>query len=216
MATHSRVTPFLALVGALALGAAPTARAQDTTNAMPRDTSAAAQSDTSGYRGYQNPADTSRTGQSSTRTDSSGFKYNGPPTDTTLKAAPGAQTGPAAGDSGSAGRTSSAAGMADTVVCKDGSNMAKAKSACGKHGGVDRAATRAAMKARGRVSGYGADSAAASSDTGQMNKTDTSGYQGSATGADTALRAKPGTQTGPDTSAAGKADTGTADHYKSP
>ena len=112
MAIHSRVTPFLAVVGALALGAASTARAQDTTNAMPRDTSAAAQSDTSGYRGYQNPADTSRTGQSSTRTDSSGFKYNGPPTDTTLKAAPGAQTGPAAGDSGSAGRTSSAESLA--------------------------------------------------------------------------------------------------------
>ncbi len=215
MAIHSRVTPVLAVVGALALGAASTARAQDTTNAMPRDTSAAAQSDTSGYRGYQNPADTSRTGQSTTRTDSSGFRYNGPPTDTTLKAEPGAQTGPTAGDSGSARRTSSAAGMADTVVCKDGSNTAKAKSACGKHGGVDWAATKAAMKARGRVSDYEADSAARS-DTGQMNKTDTSGYKANSAGADTALKAKPGTQTGPDTSAAGKSDTNSADHYKSP
>ena len=39
---------------------------------------------------------------------------------------------------------------ADTVVCKDGSNSPNsAKGACGSHGGVDTAATWAALKARG-------------------------------------------------------------------
>ena len=91
MAIHPRRARMLALVGALALGGASALQAQQPTNA-PKDTGAA-RSDTSGYQSYQNRAD-------STRTDSSGFKYTGPPTDTTLKAEPGAQTGPTAGDSG--------------------------------------------------------------------------------------------------------------------
>jgi hypothetical protein len=137
MGIHSHHTRILAVVGVLALGAAATVRAQDTTSAYPKDTSAA-RSDTSGYKGYQNPSD-------STRTDSSGFKYNGPPTDTTLKAQPGAQTGPTAGD------TANAAGRTDTVVCKDGSNAAGGQSACGAHGGMDSVATAAARKARGLI-----------------------------------------------------------------
>jgi hypothetical protein len=164
MTVHSRWTPFLAVIGALALGGASVARAQETTNA-PKDTSAAAQSDTSGYSGYQNRADTAQAGQSTTRTDSSGFQYTGPATDTTLKAKPGAQTGPTAGDSGNTARETTAA--ADTVACKDGSNAAKANQACAEHGGVDWAATRAAMKARGKTLDHHhtADSAAARTDT---------------------------------------------------
>ena len=152
MTVHSRLTPFLAVIGALALGGASVARAQDT--------SAAAQSDTSGYRGYQNRTDTAQAGQANTRTDSSGFKYTGPSTDTTLKAKPGAQTGPTAGDTGTAaGKTAAAA---DTVACKDGSNAAKGKQACAEHGGVDWAATRAALKARGKtLHQTGADTGAA-------------------------------------------------------
>jgi hypothetical protein len=123
---------MLAVIGALALGGASVARAQDTSKARP---------DTSGYKGYD-----------STRTDSAGFKYTGPPTDTALKAKPGAQTGPTAADTGkAAGDTGKAAGagMADTVVCKDGSNAAAGQSACSAHGGIDSAATKAAKKARG-------------------------------------------------------------------
>ena len=41
MGIHSRHTRILAVVGVLALGAASTVRAQDTTNAPPKDTSAA-------------------------------------------------------------------------------------------------------------------------------------------------------------------------------
>ena len=146
MAIHSRRARMLALVGVLALGGASALRAQEPTNA-PKDTSAA-RTDTSGYQGYR--AD-------STRTDSSGFKYTGPATDTVLKAEPGAQTGPTAGDSSMGkmgGDTSSMgkmeqAGAADTVVCKDGSNAAGGESACGAHGGIDSVATEAAMKSRG-------------------------------------------------------------------
>jgi len=205
MAIHTRFTRFVAVIGTLSVAGASVARAQDT--------SAAARSDTSAYRGYQNQADTAQAGQQgartdSIRTDSTGFKYNGPPTDTTLKAEPGAQTGPSAGDTSHAARSARAAGRADTVVCKDGSNAAKAKSACGQHGGIDWAATRTALKARGRVPGHGADSASGHADTAQ-------GYQPNGTSADTALKAKPGTQTGADTSAAGQSDTGSA-RYKNP
>ena len=59
MGIHSRHTRILAVVGVLALGAASTVRAQETTNAPPKDTSAA-RSDTSGYQSYQNPPDTIR------------------------------------------------------------------------------------------------------------------------------------------------------------
>ena len=139
MAIHPRRARMLALVGVLALGGASALEAQQPTNAPPKDTSAA-RSDTSGYQSYQNRAD-------STRTDSSGFKYTGPPTDTTLKAQPGAQTGPTAGDTGKG--KMGGAGTADTVVCKDGSNAPTGRSACSAHGGIDSVATKAAMKARG-------------------------------------------------------------------
>jgi hypothetical protein len=200
MAIHSRFTPVLAVIGVLALGGASTARAQDT--------SAAARADTSGYRGYQNRtdtigSDTAQAGQRNARTDTSG--YIGPATDTMLKAKPGAQTGPAAGDTGKAAQKA-AAGTADTVVCMDGSNAAKSKKACKAHGGIDRAATRAALKARHGVAGQAAESTAAPTDTTQMNKTG-AGYNDTGAPSDTALKAKPGTQTGPDTGAAGKSDT---------
>lgn len=189
MAIQSRI---LAVVGVLVLGGASAARAQQPTNAPKTDTSAAARSDTSGYRAYQNATDTAQAGQPTARTDSTGFKYTGPPTDTTLKAKPGAQTGPTAGDTAAAARTAGAAGAADTVVCKDGSNAAKLQG-CARHGGIDSAATKAALKARGQTVNPAGDSSGAR--------------------ADTALKAKPGTQTGPDTSAAGKSDTsGTSQH----
>ena len=151
MGIHSRHTRILAVVGVLGLGAASTVRAQETTNAPPKDTSAAARSDTSGYRSYQNRS------VDTMRTDSPGFKYNGPPTDTTLKAKPGAQTGRKAGDTTSAaGDTSSGAGQAgaagatDTVVCKDGAHAVRI--ACdAAHAGIDSVATKAAKKARGQT-----------------------------------------------------------------
>jgi hypothetical protein len=203
MAIHSRFAPVLAVIGVLALGGASTARAQDT--------SAAARADTSGYRGYQNQADTigsdtAQAGRRNAQTDTTGIKYTGPATDTVLKAKPGAQTGPTAGDTGKAARKAAAAGTADTVVCKDGSNAPKSKKACKAHGGIDAAATRAALKARGGMAGQPAESTAAPTDTTQMNETG-AGYQGAGAPSDTALKAKPGTQTGPDTSAAGKSDT---------
>jgi hypothetical protein len=158
MAIHSRFTPVLAVIGALALGGASTARAQDT--------SAAARSDTSGYRGYQNRTDTMGS-------DTAQAGYTGPATDTMLKAKPGAQTGPTAGDTGKAARKAAAAGTPDTVVCKDGSNAAKSKQACKAHGGIDKAATKAALKARGEA-GQPAESPAAPTDTSAAGKSDTS------------------------------------------
>ena len=83
------------------------------------------------------------------RKDSSGFKYNGPPTDTTLKAKPGAQTGPTKDDSANAAGQAGAAGAADTVVCKDGNKMVGASACDIGHGGIDSVATKAAKKARG-------------------------------------------------------------------
>jgi hypothetical protein len=138
--------PTLAVIGMLALGGASAALAQDTSSAV--------RSDTSGYQSYQNRTDSSRTdsaraGQDSTRTDSSGFKYTGPPTDTTLKAGPGAQTGPSAKDRGSMVAPSGMS-ASDSVVCKDGSNaLNQGGIACGAHGGVDSVVTTTAMKARG-------------------------------------------------------------------
>jgi hypothetical protein len=208
MAIHSSFTKLVAVVGALSLAGASVARAQDT--------SAAARSDTSGYRGYQNQNDTAQAGQQGGRSDSAGMKYTGPATDTALKAKPGVQTGPSAGDSGKAAGQAGMAAMADTVVCKDGSNAANGKSACGKHGGIDWSATEAALKARGRMTGHGADSAAAPADTSQ-NRTGAEGYRQSGVSSDTALKAKPGTQTGrTDSSAAGKTDTSSSGQYKSP
>ena len=141
MAIHFRPTSLLAMIGLLALGGASAARAQDT--------SAAARADTSGYQPYQNRTDSTQVGKDTTRTDSSGFKYNGPPTDTTLKAEPGAQTGPSGKDSGGAAAPSGMS-ASDSVVCKDGSNAGNQGGiSCGSHGGVDSVATTAAMKARG-------------------------------------------------------------------
>jgi type II secretory pathway pseudopilin PulG len=147
MAIHFRPTPVLAMIGVLALGGASVARAQDT--------SAAVRADTSGYQPYQNRTDSTQLGKDSTRTDSSGFKYNGPPTDTTLKAEPGAQTGPSKDSTGASkdsGSTSapSALSSADSVGCKDGSNEGnRGGVSCGGHGGIDSVSTTAAMKARG-------------------------------------------------------------------
>jgi hypothetical protein len=128
-------------------------------------------------------------------------------TDTALKAKPGVQTGPAANDTGKAARKAAAAGTADTVVCKDGSNAAKSKKACKTHGGIDRAATEAALKARGGKAGQSAESTAAPTDTTQVNKSGAAGYHYTGQPSDTALKAEPGTQTGPDTGAAKKSDT---------
>ena len=147
MAIHFRPTPLLAMIGVLALGSASAARAQDT--------SAAVRADTSAYQPYQNRTDSTQIGKDSTRTDSSGFKYTGPPTDTTLKAEPGAQTGPSKDSTGvskDSGAAAAPSGMnaADSVVCKDGSNEGnRGGVSCGGHGGIDSVATTAAMKARG-------------------------------------------------------------------
>ena len=141
MAIHFRPTPLLAMIGVLALGGASAAGAQDT--------SAAARADTSGYQPYQNRTDSTQVGKDSTRTDSSGFQYTGPPTDTTLEAQPGPQTGPSETDSFSAAAPS-AMTASDSVVCKDGSNaLNQGGIACRAHGGVDSVVTTAAMKARG-------------------------------------------------------------------
>jgi hypothetical protein len=127
-------------------------------------------------------------------------------TDTALKAKPGVQTGPAARDTGRADRKAAAAG-ADTVVCRDGSNAAKTKKACKRHGGIDSVATEAAMKARSGGAGQSAESTAAPTDTTQVNKSGAAGYHYTGQPSDTALKAEPGTQTGPDTGAAKTSDT---------
>ena len=137
--------------------------------ASAQDTSAV-RSDTSGYQGYG--ADTlqrNSAGQADT-----GAQYHGPATDSALKAKPGVQTGPSAADSSKAGQTG-ATSQADTVVCKDGSTSPRTGEVCLKHGGIDWTATNAALKARGQAPIQPGDSASA----------------------DTALRAKPGVQTGP-------------------
>jgi hypothetical protein len=163
MGIHSRSTPLLALVGFLLLGVPSGLRAQQPTNAPPKDTSAMAQPDTSAYQGYK------RT--DSTQTDTTGgYKYHGQPSDTTLKAKPGVQTGPTAGKPNRATDTSA---VADTVVCKDGSNASKAAKGCTKHGGIDWAATKAALKARGQMQG-GDTSGAAPADTSKKTGADTS------------------------------------------
>ena len=143
MAIRFRPMPLLSMIAVLAVGGASAARAQDT--------SAAARSDTSGYQPYQSRTDSNRTdsaqvGQDSARSDSSGFKYTGPPTDTTLKAEPGTQTGPYSGSAAAP----SGMNLADSVVCKDGSSVGnRGEVSCGGRGGVDSVVTTAAMKARG-------------------------------------------------------------------
>lgn len=139
MRMYHRLTPVLALAGALALGGSSTARAQDTSQVS---------GDTAAYQGYTG-ADTSAAAAPDTSgADSGAAGYTGPPTDTMLKAEPGVQTGPAAGDSGKAGKPSATA--ADSVVCKDGSNATRTDG-CAKNGGIDWASTEAAMKARGEL-----------------------------------------------------------------
>jgi len=72
--------------------------------------------------------------------------------------------------------------QAGQVVCKDGSNGSSV-TACASHGGVDSVSTAAAKKARGQ-SGV---------ETGQVD----TARGGRGMGTDTALKAKPGVQTGP-------------------
>jgi hypothetical protein len=79
--------------------------------------------------------------------------------------------------------------QAGTVVCRDGSNGSN-PSACAQHGGVDSITTSAAQRARGAAPGVETGRAdTAAKDTGQ-----TGGQAGVKT--DTALKAKPGLQTG--------------------
>jgi hypothetical protein len=161
MRTYLRFTPVLALAGALALGGTSTARAQDTSQVS---------GDTSGYQGYRGADTSAAAAQPTGQADTGAAGYTGPPTDTTLKAEPGVQTGPTAGDSGKAGKPSATA--ADTVACKDGSNAPRTDG-CVKNGGIDWAATEAAMKARGQTTTGRDTSAAAPADTGTMSRDST-------------------------------------------
>jgi hypothetical protein len=171
MSIHSRSIPLLALVGFLLLGVPSGLRAQEPTNAPPKDTSATAQPDTAAYQGYQ------RTDSAQTDT-SGGYKYHGQPSDTALKAKPGVQTGPTSDKTNRATGATDTSAVADSVVCKDGSNASKAASGCTKHGGIDWAATKAALKARGQMQG-GDTSGAAPADTSKA------GADTSRAGADT-------------------------------
>jgi hypothetical protein len=200
MGIYSRSTALSAVVGILALAAAPGLWAQQPGQNRP-DTGAV-QTDTSGYKGY----DSTTAG----RSDTSGMNQ-GAPSDTALRAKPGVQTGPSAKDSGAAGETGITATV-DSVVCKDGSRAAKpGKTNCAQHGGVDKAATKAAWEARG-YEGKPSDknvapdtSQPSGADTGKANKEGAGGYQYHGPGSDTALKAKPGVQTGPSGADSGKA-----------
>ncbi len=163
MGIYSRSTPYMALVGMLVLSAPSALRAQASTN----DTSAAAPSDTGAYQSYQRTDSASdTTGQAG----QGGYQYNGPPSDTALKAKPGVQTGPTSSETNGATGAAGAEAVADTVVCKDGSNASKkAEKACASHGGVDWAATKAALKARGTM--QGGDSTGAAADTSSSSQT---------------------------------------------
>ena len=194
MDIHKRFITTLAVAGVLAAGGASVAQAQDT--------SAAARQDTMGYK----PSGQTDT----TQADTGKFQYNGAPSDTALRAKPGVQTGPAAGDSGKASEQAGEAGVADTVVCIDGSNAARTIG-CGSHGGIDSVATKAALKARGGgAARQTADTTPMPADTTQTNQQGAGDYQSQGAPSDTALNAKPGTQTGPTDSGAVKADTGTS------
>jgi hypothetical protein len=206
MSIYSRSTALSAVVGILALAAVPGLWAQQPGQNRP-DTGAV-QTDTSGYKGYQ-PSDSSKAGRQDTSA-----KNQGAPSDTTLKAKPGVQTGPSAKDTGAAGKTGISV---DSVVCKDGSRAAKpGKTNCAQHGGMDKAATRAAYKARGYEAKPSENKAApdtsqpsGGADSGKANKEGAGGYQYNGPASDTALKAKPGVQTGPtgaDSSHAGMSD----------
>ncbi len=123
-----------------------------------KDSGAAAGQDTSGYKSSGSSDTSSMSNGSDTSgmsgmSDSSSFKAHGVVEDTALRAKPGVQTGPSAADSGNKHnrrRHHMRMSAMDTVACKDGSNAANSGSdVCGSHGGVDSAATWAAMKARG-------------------------------------------------------------------
>ncbi|HEX3236351.1 MAG TPA: hypothetical protein VHR41_19330 [Gemmatimonadales bacterium] len=169
MGIYSRSTPYLALLGMLALGAPTALRAQQPTNAPPKDTSAMAQPDTGAYQGYQRNDSTADT---TGKAGQGGYKYNGPPSDTALKAKPGVQTGPTADSSRRASGAAGVTASADTVVCKDGSNAAKKGNGCASHGGIDWAATKSAMKARGHV--QMGDTTGAAADTSKMKDSSSS------------------------------------------
>jgi len=148
--------------------------------------------DTSSYKSSGNQTDTSQAGQVN-RTSKSGYKYHGAATDTALKAKPGVQTGPTAGDSGQMHHRRHRMRMSamDTVVCKDGSNSANSgNSVCGSHGGVDTAATWAAMKARG---GWHSKSGKASSDSssGKSSSDTSSNKSSSDTSSSSSTRSSP-------------------------
>ena len=102
------------------------------------------------------------------------------------------------------------AALPDTVVCRDGSNS-EGKVGCASHRGIDWAATKAAIKARGGNVDQ-IDTTAVPADSGQTNKEGAGNYQYNGAPSDTALKAKPGTQTGasPDsgTGAGTSADSG--------
>ena len=202
MGIHFRRTPLLGMIGVLALGGASVARAQDT--------SAATRQDTSAYRSSQNQADTMQAGKSTSSAE------NGSSTGTALKAKPGVQTGPAAQDTGRAAMQDTSSyrssqnqtdttqvkksksgyesnkgkslSTADTVVCKDGSNSPNsAKGACGSHGGVDTAATWAALKARGnQPSGH-----PTSKDSSSSNPSSPSGTSSSSDSSSSSSRTSP-------------------------
>jgi hypothetical protein len=207
---YSRSTALSAVVGILALAATPGLWAQQT--GQNRTDTGVVQTDTSGYKGYQ-PSDTGKA-----KNDTSGMSQ-GAPSDTALRAKPGVQTGPSSKDSGAAGRTSMRAGV-DSVVCIDGSRVARpGRVNCKQHGGIDRAATRAAWKSRGYQGASNQNQAApsdtsqpnAGADTGRVNKKGAGGYRYNGPASDTALKAKPGVQTGPkDSARAGASDSGTA------
>jgi hypothetical protein len=211
MGIYSRSTALSAVVGMLALALAPGLWAQQT--GQNRTDTGAVQTDTSGYKGYQ-PSDSSKTA----RTDTSGMNQ-GAPTDTALKAKPGVQTGASAKDS-AAGRTGINATV-DSVVCKDGSRAAKpGKTNCAEHGGVDKAATKAAWSARGYQAKPSENNNAAA-DTSKPSGVDSSkagkkegagGYRYNGPSTDTALKAKPGVQTGPSGGDSGHAGMSDSSH----
>jgi hypothetical protein len=204
MGIYSRSSALSAVVGILALAAAPGLWAQQ--QGQNRTDTGAVQTDTSGYKGYQ-PSDSNKPA----RTDTSGMNQ-GAPSDTALKAKPGVQTGPSAKDSGAAGQTGIKATV-DSVVCKDGSRAAKpGKTNCAEHGGVDKAATKAAWSARGyhakpsENNNAAADTSKPSgADTSKAGKEGAGGYRYNGPSTDTALKAKPGVQTGPSPSKSSQA-----------
>ena len=181
MGIHTRQTRMFAVVGVLALGGASAVAAQDT--------SAASRQDTSGYQQSGSQTDTTQTGAArSGASDTSQYKYHGAPTDTALKAKPGVQTGPTAGDTGRMHRRRHHMRMSamDTVVCKDGSNSPNSSSgACGSHGGVDTAATWAALKARGGYHGNPSQGAPSDSSSRKSRSSSDTSAGKSSTSSDT-------------------------------